>query len=184
MKRALLFIIAFVVASTVPVHAGLIGWGLGGYGGVNVPIVQDDAGSGTVFGLRGQIQPVTLVRFEPFVAFLKNGEYDIPGIGGPFQGDGGKLNAFGLNAMLGTPMTTPGVGVSLVAGIGSWKYDVDGYESETRVGYTGGVDLSFGVPNSPIAINGRAELLIIPQDGGGSRKHGLITIGAIYKLGL
>jgi len=157
--------------------------GLGGFLGLNVPVAQDDAGSGTIFGFRGQFQAIPLIRVEPHLSFLKNGDYDAPGIGGPFTLDGGKLTSFGLNGILGAPLGGPGFGVGLVAGIGSYKLQVESYEDDTRVGYSGGLDLSLGLTGAPVKLNGRGELLVIPLEDGGSRKHALLTVGAIYSLG-
>jgi hypothetical protein len=157
--------------------------GAGIFVGMNIPVVQDDAGSGTVFGFRGQFQAIPLIRVEPHLSFIKNGDYDAPGIGGPFSLDGGKLTSFGLNGILGTPMGGPGLGIGLVAGIGSYKYKVEGYEDDTRVGYSGGLDLSLGLTGAPVKLNGRGELLVLPLEDGGSRKHALLTVGAIYSFG-
>jgi len=157
--------------------------GAGVFVGMNVPVAQDDAGSGTVFGFRGQFQAIPMIRIEPHLSFLKNGDYDAPGIGGPFPYDGGKLTSFGINGILSGPMGGAGFGVGLVAGLGSYKYQVDGYEDDTRVGYSGGLDFSLGLTGAPVKLNGRGELLVIPLEDGGSRKHVLLTVGAIYSFG-
>lgn len=157
--------------------------GIGGFLGMNIPVAQDDAGSGTVFGFRGQLQAIPLIRIEPHLSFLKNGDFEAPGIGGPFDLDGGKLTSFGVNGILGAPMGGPGFGVGLVAGIGSYKLQVEGYEDDTRVGYSGGLDLSLGLTGAPIKLNGRGEVLVLPLEDGGSRKHLLLTVGAIYSFG-
>jgi hypothetical protein len=157
--------------------------GIGAFGGVNIPIAQDDAASGTVFGIRGQLQAIPLIRIEPHVSFLKNGDYDATGIGGPFTLDGGKVTAFGINGILGSPLGGPGFGVGLVAGIGSYKLQVEGYEDDTRVGYSGGLDLALGLTGVPLRLNGRGELVVLPLEDGGSRKYALLTVGASYSFG-
>lgn len=157
--------------------------GIGAFGGVNIPVVQDDAASGTLFGIRLQAQPTPLIRFEPFVSFVKNGDYDLPGIGGTSTLDGGKLTVFGLNGILGTPMGGPGIGVGLVGGIGSYKIKVDNYEDVTRPGYSGGIDLGLGLMAVPVRLNGRGEFVVVPLEGGGSRKFVFLTVGATYAFG-
>ena len=173
-----------VLCSAATSQAGLLGLGLGAYGGVNIPIVQDDAKTGSVWGFRAPVQALKLLRLEPFVAFINNGDYEITGIGGAQTFDGGKLTAFGINAMFGAPMTVPAVGIAFVGGIGSYKYEAEGYDSNSDVGFNVGVDFTFGLGALPVGLSARGDLVIIPLDDGGSRKHGLLTVGAFYKFGI
>ena len=187
-KSVVLLVAAAVFAFAQPAAAGLLGVGASVYGGFNIPVAQDDAGSGSVWGFRVPVQAVSVLRLEPFAAFIKNGDYTIDNVlGGPFTYDGGKLTGFGLNAMFGAPMTVPAVGIAFVAGIGSYKLENE--ESvpqvdESRVGYTLGVDVMVGLGPVPVALDGRADFLIVPLDDGGSRKNVLLTIGAVYKFGI
>jgi hypothetical protein len=171
--------VALCLLCTASAHAQKLG--VGAFAGVNIPLVQDDAESGALWGIRGQIQAVPMFRIEPRLSFVKNGEYQLDGIGGTYDLDGGKLTGWGVDVVLGSPMSVPGLGVGLVAGIGSYKRQVDFQEDDTRVGYSGGLDI--GVGAGPIRLNGRGELLVIPGEDGGSRKHALLTVGAAFAFG-
>ncbi len=90
----------------------------------------------------------------------------------------------GIEGILGTPMGGPGVGVGLVAGIGRYKYKPDGAGEElTNTGYTVGIDLGVGFMAVPVRVGARGTALVIPTDGGGSRKHVLVSLGATYSIG-
>jgi hypothetical protein len=186
MRRFTVVLLAGALVVMAPaVYAGPITLGIGGFGGINIPVVQDDAGSGTLYGLRAPVQLVPMLRVEPFVHFMKNGKYEVDGLGGPFEFDGGDLTAFGISGLLGAPLNTPALGISLVASIGSYKYEEEGYDSETQAGFAGGIDVMIGLgPTTPVGISGRGEILVIPLEDGGSRKHVLLTVGAFYKFGL
>ena len=189
MRKSVVLLVAGVVfAFAQPATAGLIGVGASLYGGLNIPVAQSDAGSGSVWGFRVPVQAVSMLRFEPFVSFIKNGDYTIDDVlGGPFTYGGGKMTGFGLNAMFGAPMTVPAVGIAFVAGIGSYKLENDEAippVDESRVGYSLGVDVTVGLGPVPVALDGRADFLIVPLEDGGSRKNVLLTIGAVYKFGL
>ena len=153
---------------------------VGAFTGINIPIAQDDATEGSIFGVRAQLQPIPLLRFEPRLSFIKNGDFEVPGIQ-VRSFDGGDVTGFGLDVVLGSPMSVPGVGVGLLAGIGSYKREVENYDSETNTGFSGGLDVSMAL--GPVRAGARGELLVIPQDPKGSRKHILLTIGASYAFG-
>ena len=182
MRRSIgLWAVCMLVLAAPQVQAQKLG--IGAFGGLNIPVAQDDAGSGSLFGIRLQAQPTPLIRFEPFVSFVKNGDYDLIGIGGTSTLDGGKLTVFGINGILGTPMGGPGIGVGLVGGISSYKLKVDHYDDLTRVGYSGGIDIGLGLIGVPVRLNGRGEFVMVPLDGGGSRKFIFATVGAAYSFG-
>jgi hypothetical protein len=53
----------------------------------------------------------------------------------------------------------------------------------TRAGYSGGIDIGLGLIGMPVRLNGRGEFVMIPLDGGGSRKFAFLTVGASYAFG-
>lgn len=154
---------------------------VGAFTGINIPVAQDDATEGSVWGVRAQLQAIPLFRVEPRLSFIKNGDYEISGLGGTFKLDGGDLTGIGFDVVLGSPMSVPGVGVGLLAGIGSYKRKVDYQDDVTNAGYNVGLDVGLGI--GPIRAGARGEFLVIPQDPKGSRKHVLLTIGASYAFG-
>lgn len=154
---------------------------VGAFTGFNIPIAQDDATEGSIWGVRAQLQPIPLLRLEPRLSFIKNGDYELTGLGGTYKLDGGDVTGIGFDVVVGSPMSVPGVGVGLLAGIGSYKREVEFQDDVTNAGYNVGLDVGLGI--GPIRAGARGEFLVIPQDPKGSRKHVLLTIGASYAFG-
>lgn len=158
--------------------------GVGVFAGLNYPLVQDDAESGNIFGVRGSYS-LSSITVQPYVAFSAIGDYEIVSILGTSTFDGGDLTIFGLDATLGGGGA--GMSVYLHAGIGSYKLEYDNPSGsllgDTRVGYSGGLGINYGMTNSPLAIDVRAALAVIPLEDGGSRKYFLPTIGFGYSFG-
>jgi hypothetical protein len=184
-KRVAALAVTVILAGATGAEAGLLGVGITAYGGLNIPIAQDDGESGTVFGARVPFQMTSALRLEPWFGAAKNGEYTVTGsISGPQTFDGGEITTFGLNALLGSPLTAPGFSIAFVGGIGSHQYEAGGIESDSRIGFNVGVDMGIGLGAMPLSLSGRAEAVVIPLDGGGSRKNAFITAGLTYKFGI
>lgn len=178
MKRFIgVLAVIFLLASAQAVSAQKIGIGV--FVGPNIPVSQD-AGNGSQWGIRGQIQAVPLVRLEPFISFIKNGDFELLGI---TVTPGGKINALGVEGILGTPMGGPGIGVGLVAGIGTYKLKPVGGPDVSHTGYTGGLDLGVGIGPMPVRASARGTLLVIPRDGESTLKHLLLSVGITYSIG-
>ena len=174
-----------VLAGSSAAQAGLLGAGITAYGGFNIPIAQDDTESGSVFGVRAPLQMISMLRLEPWFGMAKNGDYTwSTSISGSQSFDGGEITSFGLNALLGSPMTAPGFSIAFVGGIGSHKFESESLEADSRIGFNLGLDLGMGLGSSPLALSVRGEALVIPLDGGGSRKNGFVTAGLTYKFGI
>ena len=186
MKKSTLVVltgILFALAGTA--QAGILGIGVTAYGGLNIPVAQDDAESGSVFGLRVPVQAISLLRVEPWFGIAKSGDYTFEGNLGPASTfPGPDVTTFGLNALIGTPMSAPGVSIAFVGGIGSHKVKWDDLESDSRIGFNAGLDLGIGLGAAPLALSARGEAIVIPLDGGGSRKNIYVTAGLTYKFGI
>jgi hypothetical protein len=184
-KRVSTIVFALVLLGATGAQAALLGVGITAFGGFNIPLAQDDAESGTVFGLRVPFQMMSALRLEPWFGAAQNGDYTITGpISGSADFDGGKITSFGLNALLGTPFTGPGFTIAFLGGVGSHKFEVEGAESKSEIGFNVGLDLGIGLGTLPLSLSARGEGIIIPLDGGGSRKNAFVTAGLTYKFGL
>lgn len=177
-KIAMVAVLAFVLAA--PATAQLPKLGVGAFGGLSLPIAQADQKQGTEFGLRARLSLMSFLSGEAQLAFTKWGKPD-PVSGFPLGISGSKVTAFGVNALVGAG-TGVGIKSYLVAGLGSYKIKNDYTHYEvTRMGYSGGLGLGIGViPKFGIDIRG--ELVVIPLEGGGSKKAVTATVGLMMSL--
>src|SRR2546422_3803573 len=109
----------FLVPGVAPAVQPTIG--IGGFGGLSVPIVQDDVKSGSMFGVRVPVTLMSFVSVEPFFASssLGDGEQTIGGI--TYTRDGFKNKSYGINAFLGSLKGNPGFRIYPYIGIASSK---------------------------------------------------------------
>ena len=166
---------------TQPVMAAGISAGAGAFGGLAIPVVQDDQSQGTVFGFKGRVK-ASFITLEPNVMFTKYGDPDLEGvIGDP---EGSKLTSFGLDALLGSSLGAPGVSPFFFAGIGIYKTKNDQLQvDESEVGISGGIGLEIGL-GPKLGLEARGRVVIVGTEGGGSKKAAILTAGVNYHFGL
>lgn len=180
MKKLLLLAICVLLLSQAG-HAQGVKLGVGAFGGVEFPLIQDDQASGTNFGFKGRVN-LSMITFEPFIAFASYGEADIEDVIGDPEGN--SITAFGLDAVLFSGFGAPGPSVFLFAGIGSYKIDNDQMVyDQSDIGYSFGLGLEIGIAKA-ISIEGRGRFLAINSEGGATKKSGIVTAGLNYHFGL
>lgn len=170
-----LFLMAISVSAQTP------SFGVGFFGGVNYPIVQDDQGNGSAFGFLARFKVLPMVAIEPNITFGKWGKPD------PIEGidlgiDGSRITSFGIDLTLGSGLGKLGFKPYFHGGIASYKIENDatGYD-QTKVGVSGGFGFAFGIsPAFDIDIRGKA--VIAPQEKG-SKKAVLVTGGINFYPG-
>ncbi len=174
MRKFLLIVLAATTISTGAAQAASVG--IGPFGGASIPIVQDDQGNGSVFGIRAPVQIVPLLRVEPFWSTSALGDKTVDVGGTSFTRAGSDVKTFGLNAMLslGGPVT-----FYPFVGIGTVKFDRGG-QDESFTSYHMGLGLGLS-PIPKLSVDLRAELQAAAKDGA-SRKMGNITLGASYSV--
>lgn len=155
------------------------GWGVGGFAGVSLPIAQDDAENGTVYGARVKLSLGGILGLEPNFTYAKDGDWEVDDVDETFEG--GKFTSFGVNLLIGAsgPVTT--VRVFTFVGAKYFSEDNDLRETDSRLGWGGGLGVEFGAGN--IGFEGRGGLELMTLDGGGSRKWGYITGGVNLYFG-
>ena len=74
--------------------------GIGGFGGANIPIVQEDQSTGAAFGLHGKIKLIPALVAEGNLTFSKYGETtkEISSINNTIEGS--KVNSYGIDLLL------------------------------------------------------------------------------------
>jgi hypothetical protein len=148
--------------------------GIGAFGGVSIPVVQDDNGQGMIFGARAPVKLIPLVTVEPYFAMTTGGEKDQSVEGYTISYEGVDVTGFGANVMLtmGGPLQ-----FYPYAGIGSFKTKRTGLD-ETYTGYNFGLGLGFS-PSPQFSLHLRGELAAA-VDGDISRKWANVTVGVTY----
>lgn len=174
MKRAIALSVALLALSAGIASAASIG--VGAFAGMSIPVVQEDVGQGTQFGLRFPVKLVPLVTVEPYFASGALGDKDVTIDDITYTREGFDATAFGLNAML-----TMGGPVQFYpfAGVGSTKLERPGTDDSFTT-YNAGLGLGFA-PMPKLSVHVRGELQVV-ADGEASRKFGNLTLGASYAL--
>ena len=173
-KATILMLFALAL---LPCIAGATSVGVGAFGGMSLPILQDDNGLGTLMGLRAPVSLLSLVTVEPYFAKTSGGDKDLDIEGAPFTRSGIDVTGFGANVLL-----TFGGKIQLYpfAGIGSYKLSRAGSEDLTNTAYTFGLGLGIS-PMPKLSIHVRGELAAA-VDGETSRKWANATVGVSYNV--
>jgi hypothetical protein len=157
--------------------AGAVGLKIGGgaFGGLSLPVLQDDSKQGTIFGLRLPVSVLPLLTVEPFWVTTSLGDAEETFGGLPYTRDGGKVTAYGVNAllMMGGPVRFyPFVGVA------SHKLTRKAAEDLTKVGYDFGLGLGLSViPKLDVDLRGELDMITLGET---SRKFANVTAGVSY----
>lgn len=155
------------------------GVGIGGFGGVSIPIIQEDQGNGTVFGLRAKLKLIPGFTIEPVLGFNKFGDADSD-FG---TREGSKVTYYGVDLILGGMGAPIGPRVYLVGGGAFYSFSRDYDEDESRLGLSAGLGIEIGLGKT-LGLDFRGKFHLVTQDGGGSRKMANITAGLNYYLGM
>ena len=157
--------------------------GIGGFGGANIPIVQEDQSTGAAFGLHGKIKLIPALVAEGNLTFSKYGETtkEISSINNTIEGS--KVNSYGIDLLLGGGTGgVPGFRPYGVFGAAFYNTSRDFDESTTRLGWSAGFGFEIN-PAPKIGLDFRGKVIVIGTEGGGSKKSALVTAGFFYYLG-
>ncbi|HUU46634.1 MAG TPA: outer membrane beta-barrel protein [Acidobacteriota bacterium] len=182
MKRQMTWVAAAVLLAAWASTAGATGWGIGGFGGISIPIVQDDAEQGTIYGAQLRLSVGGLLGIEPNVMYFRNGDWELDAVPGEVY-DGSKFYAIGVNVILGSAGPPTGFRMFGLAGGKYYNEDNDYRDfSSSKLGWNAGVGLEIGL--GTVGVEARAEGNIMPLDGGGSRKWVHLRAGLNYYFGI
>lgn len=174
MKR--MFAIACVVLALAGGTAHATGIEVGAFGGLSIPIVQDDQKQGTTFGVRVPVKLIPLLTVEPYFASSAMGEAEEVIGGFTYTREGFDVSSFGANVLL-----TMGGPVSFYpfAGLGTTTLKRAGFDDSFTT-FNGG--LGIGISPAPkLSIHVRGELQAV-VDGETSRKFANATVGLHYAI--
>jgi hypothetical protein len=174
MKRLIACVLAAACLSAAPAHA--IGIGIGAFGGMSYPVLQDDTGNGTLYGVRVPVNVVPFLSVEPYWSSSKLGD-KVQNIGGiDFTRAGFDETAYGANLILAT-----GGPLSFypLAGIGKTTLKRPGLDTSYTTYNAGfGIGIS-AIPKLTIHIRGELQAVV---DGQTTRKFGNATAGVSYSF--
>lgn len=178
MRWVALAVLAFALVAGVACAAP-IGVGVGAFGGLSYPVLQDDVGNGSVYGVRVPVRVLPMITVEPYwlSATMDDGTQTIGGV--DYTRDGFDNKGYGANAILGH-VGGSGLHFYPFAGIGSHKLTRTGTPEIKETAYNFG--LGFGISPTPkVSLQIRGEVNMI-KTGDTSRKFGNATVGLNYDL--
>jgi hypothetical protein len=174
------FVLCTLVLALTAAPAAAVTIGGGAFGGVSIPIVQDDNGQGAVYGIRAPVTFSPLFTVEPYFSMATGGEVDETIVNQSYTRSGIDLTSFGANVLL-----TFGTDFKLFpfAGIGSTASERDGLD-QSSISYNFGLGLSFSPFEFPLALDVRGEYQSVPDEdqSDAARNWANVTVGATYTL--
>jgi hypothetical protein len=155
---------------------------IGPFFGMNIPIANKDAKSGSMSGFQAKFSPITFVAGGLHFQSRNFGDPSKEFFYGSDTKDGGKISSIGFDLYLGK---TSGVGPNFyfIGSVGSYKWKRDNQSDISKTSYSFGPGLEIVLPVK-IGIEGRALLEIVPTGEKGSWKNFVWFIGANYHFGL
>jgi opacity protein-like surface antigen len=177
MKKAGWATIVALALTASAVHAGEITVSGGAFGGMSFPVLQDDQGNGSIFGVRVPVKVLSMLTVEPFYSSSALGDKTLevaPGFSTTRSGS--DVTSFGVNAVIPFGLTTM---FYPYVGIGSTNYKRDG-QDETFTSYNLGLGFGFTVmPKLTLDVRGELQAA---STGDTSRKVGNVMVGASYSI--
>lgn len=178
MKKPVLITVLTLLLAPGLAHALSVGAGV--FGATSTPIVQDDNGGGSQFGLRVPVNLVPLITVEPFWASTSGGNKDTS-IGGVTQTrDGIDMKSFGANVLFHF-----GAGFSMFPFVGiSTNHMTRSGLDQTETGYDFGLGFGFKLPLAGLGadIRGALNMVTDPATSDASRKWAEASIGVSYSF--
>ena len=189
MKRFILTMTTLLLFGAGGAWAEEIGVGVGVFGGLSWPVLQDVSTSsfspgeafgenGSQFGIRVPVTGIPVVTLEPYYSNASYGERTETFNGISYTREGFDGTSFGLNAILGK-IDSPGVKFYPYVGLGSYSLDRTGEEIDD-IGFNFGLGLGFHVATK-VTLQVRGEFDMVAT-GDTSRKFTNATLGVNYHL--
>jgi len=174
-KTLALTLLALVLISAGASAADI---GLGAYGGVTIPVLNDLSKQGSDFGIRIPVKLIPMVTVEPYYASSSLGDAEETFGSVTYTRDGGDLKAYGANLLL--TFGAPAFQFFPFAGIGSYKLKREGAEDVSDAGYSFGLGLGISpIPKIGVNVRGEFDMVLTDQT---SQKFAKVTAGASYSF--
>ncbi len=178
---------ALILVMSVGTAGAIVDISAGPYLGMNIPIVNDQAERGRLFGLQAKFSLLSFVAVGAHYSSSSLGEVEHTFFEGEPEEftesiDGGDVSTFGIDAYVGLLSAVPGVKLYLMGSIGSWKWERDYADEVAKTVFGVGPGLELVLPFG-VGLEGRGMLEIVPTENGGSIKSALWFVGANYHFG-
>ncbi|UCG52570.1 MAG: hypothetical protein JSW58_03195 [Candidatus Latescibacterota bacterium] len=181
-------IAALFVLISASTAGAVVDIAVGGYGGMDIPVANDEAKSGTLFGVHAR---ASVLSFLAVGGYFRSSSFGDPeqtffeGLPDEFTSsiDGGGVKSFGAEAYVGKVGGTPGVNVFFYGSVGSYKWTRDNRDDISKVAWSVGPGLEIVFPFG-LGVEGRGLFQIAPTDNSGSLKSVVWFVGANYHFGL
>jgi opacity protein-like surface antigen len=174
MRRVLILAAAFLALASTAALAAPIKAGIGAYGGISIPILNDLSKQGSQFGIRIPIHTNPFLTVEPYYtsAALGDATQNVSGI--DYTRDGGDLSGYGVNVLYSFGVFYPW------GGIGSYTIKRTGADDLKKFGYQAGIGFGFKIIPD-LSLHVRGGLDVVTTDGT-SQKFGEVNVGLNYAL--
>jgi hypothetical protein len=178
---------ALMLMMSVGTAGAIVDISAGPYFGMNIPIVNDQAESGALWGLQAKVSVLSFVAVGAHYSSSSFGEVEHTF----FEGDsdeftdtleGGDLETYGLDAYVGFMNGFPGLKFYLVGSIESWKWTRDYTDEVSETAFSVGPGVEWLLPFG-LGIEGRGVFEFAPTDNDGSIKNFFWFVGANYHFG-
>jgi hypothetical protein len=178
MKKALMLVLILSAAAWAQKDVSV-----GAFGGLNIPIVQEDVGGGSDFGVKAKFSPIPILAGAAFFEARTFGDASFTLGSTEYTTPGGNVTSFGVEALIGNTGGGPGPHFYWMFGISSYKWTRDNWEDVSKVGYHLGPGVEVVFPAN-IGLEFRGYFEIVPTEGDGSRKNAILLVGANYHIGV
>lgn len=180
MKTKLLAI-SMLLAISASAHA-ISDISIGPLFGMNMPLANKDAKSGTMIGFQAKYSPLAFLAVGAHYQGRKFGDPEEEFFYGTDTKDGGDVTSLGIDAYLGKTSGT-GINFYLMGSLGTFKWKRENQEDISKTTYSFGPGLELVLPMK-LGIEGRAMFDIAPTGESGSWKSLLWFVGVNYHIGL
>lgn len=175
MRRLTIFLL--LTLGLVPQVSRARDVGVSVFGGMSIPIVQDDNANGPLFGVRAPVGLMSHLIIEPFFTSTRNGDAKQVIGGVSYTRSGFDISTFGASLVFPFGQHTryyPLVGFSTNA------LSRTGSSDQTMTGWNFGFGVGFS-PKPKFAIDLRGEGVVI-ADGSLGRTFANVTLGVTYQV--
>lgn len=172
---------AAICALSSSASAGPVELGIGVYGGINYPVLEDGASGGAAYGAKLRVlTPLPMLAGE--VYYTRMGQTDIEDIWEDdvslaLDGDG--FNVYGADVLFGNLRGMPGLRFYSIAGVNFVNFEDDGSD-ELKIGGEVGAGIEFAPPVIGLSVELRGVLMVLAWSEGADKKLATVTAGVNY----